>query len=88
MNEDIVRALDLILVLQVLQYLCACIVGGCIIDDNNAIVNVILHDDGSNVADVAIIVSVVVGGDHNAEGQLLVLTDLVLLLVVGLLLVG
>ena len=37
---------------------------------------------------MAIIVSVVVGGDHNAEGQLFVLADLVLLLVVGLLLVG
>ena len=37
---------------------------------------------------MAIVASVVVGGHHTAEGQLIVLTDLVLLLVVGRLLVG
>lgn len=49
---------------------------------------VILHDNRFDVLEIPILVYIVVGGDHNAEGKLLILAYVVSLLIVILLLLG
>jgi hypothetical protein len=52
------------------------------------VVGVVLHEDGADVLDVQVVLGVVVAGNDDAEGQLGILTDFVLALVVLLFLKG
>lgn len=59
-----------------------------VVDDHNMVVSIVLHDNRLDIVDVTAISCVIEGGNHYAEGQFCVPTDLILFLVVEILLIG
>lgn len=80
--------LDLGLFLEVGLDLCASPVSRRIVNDYYVVIFIILHDDGLDVAEMAMRVGVVEGRDDDTERQFFVLADAVFLLEVGLLFIG
>ncbi len=48
--------------------LLASAIGGCVIDEDDVIILIILHEDAAHVLEMAILVDIVVAGYYNAEG--------------------
>lgn len=63
-------------------------VSGGIVNDYNVVILIVLHDDGLDIIDVTTIGCIIVGGNHYAEWQFGVPTDLVLFLIVKIFLIG
>lgn len=55
---------------------------GCIVDDDNVIIGVILHDDGFHILEIPSLVSIVVSWHDNTKGKFGVLIDVVLSLII------
>jgi hypothetical protein len=68
------------LLLEELFDLVSGVVGAGVVDEDDVVVGVVLHDDGLHVLDVPFECDVVEGRHHDAEGQFLVLAYVVLLL--------
>lgn len=81
-DENVLTLLELGLPLKIGLDKFASLIGGCIIDDNNMVIVVILHGDGFDVLEVSSSISVVEGGQDNAEGKFFVFVDIVLGLVI------
>lgn len=60
----VIRFIDFGLALQVLLDVCSCGVSGGIVNYNDAVVSVILHDYGFNVAEMATVGSVIKSGHY------------------------
>ena len=71
---------------RVLPHPLAGAVGRVVVDEEDAVVGVVLLQHAAEVLEVAVLRDVVEAGDEDADGQFLVLRDVVLLLVVLLLL--
>ena len=54
----------------------------CIVDDDDMVIGVILHDDGFHVLEVPSLVSIVEGGNNNAKGKFRILIDIVFGLII------
>lgn len=63
-------------------------IGGSIVNDNNAIIRIVLGDDRLETPDVPIVLFVHEGGHDDADGQLLILVDPIFLIVVSILLLS
>jgi len=76
------RRKDSLVVPEVLIDLVTCSIRAGIVDEDNVVVSVFLHENRSDILDVPLILDVIVTGNHHTDGKLFVLTYIVLLLVV------
>ena len=67
---------------EVLLDLIAGAVGAGVVDEDDVVVGVVLHEHGADVFDVEVVLGVVVARNDNTEGQFGVLTDVVLSFIV------
>ena len=83
LDEQVLGRVQLLLPVHELSDILRGGVVGGIVDEDNMVVGVFLHEDGVHVVDVAIVSSVIVGWHHHADRELLVMLDVVFVLVVG-----
>jgi hypothetical protein len=55
-----------------------------VVNDDNVVVSVVLHGNGLDIVEVSVAISVVVGGDDDAEGQFLIFIRPISLFIVSL----
>jgi hypothetical protein len=64
------------------------LISGCIINNDKVKVRIILHDDGLDIANVALLGFIIERWDDDAKGTLLVLAYIILFIVIDLLSLG
>jgi hypothetical protein len=80
--DDFKRYFSRIFIFQVVFYLLSCFIVGGIVDYYNLKIGIILHEDRPDIKDITFLGFIIESGDDDANGQLLVLANIILFLVV------
>ena len=73
---------DLSLLFEEALNLISSAIGGSVIDKDNVIIGIVLHEDRFDVLDVSLVFGIIKSWDNNTKRELVILTHRVFLLIV------